>query len=315
MRSRAAVGAVLMASCASGDLRYASFNDVPYHFAGERTVWSSRASLEVRIAHLNPDPGTGRLPLVLLHPWGFNMTVWSDVAPVLAAERPVLLVDLPGHGKSDKAHTPMPMRRLAIAVLDAMDAAGVSKAYLGGNSLGGATSLAVAEVAPTRAAGLLLIAAPGGNPLPMALQRMARTLVTASELESASTTAWVWGLRIAERSDRPLARRLRDDLLALRSAVEYPAWCRAASTVLRSVATYAPVLERIKTPALVVHGEADLLIRRSLNESMAKRLPAAQLVTLEGCGHLPEVECPDQLVGPMQAFLRTLDQAEATAGR
>ena len=308
-----ALGAALLVGCASSAPPYQSYSDVEYGYLKERTVWSSRASLKVRMAELGGDAAAG-LPVVFLHPWGFSMAIWADVAPKIADGRRVLLVDLPGHGKSDKTHTPMPMKRLAATVIDAMDAAGIDRAILVGNSLGGATSVAVAEAAPERVAAMVLLSAPGGGPLPEALHRLATIVAQPSELKSVSDDGWWLGLRLTERSDSPLAQRLREDIIRLRGAREFDAWCRSSLIVLRSVMNYAPTLERVTTPAMVIYGDSDWIVNRDLNRSMATRLPNAELRTLEGCGHLPEIECPDQLLVALQDYLRqqAADGAPAT---
>ena len=293
-------------ACASAGPTYASFDDVEYGYANERTVWSQRAGLSVRIAELTPSATStagAKTPIVLLHPWGFNMSIWSDIAPGLAETRRVVLVDLPGHGKSDKSHTALPMARLAAAVVDAMDAAGLSTADVAGNSLGGATAVAVAEAAPDRVRRLVLIGAPGGAPLPVPLHRLVRGMATPREVASLSDDAWWVGLTIAERSDRPLARRLRADAVALRSAAEFPAWCRASIEVLRSVMAYAPKLERIQAPALVVYGGSDWVITDDSTTAMAERLPKGKRTVLDGCGHMPEIDCPDRLLALLVEFI------------
>lgn len=292
---------LVFASCAT-TARYSSFDDVDYGYRDERSVWSERAKLNVRIAELGSRTSTST-PIVLLHPWGFSMSIWADVAPTLAKKRRVVLVDLPGHGKSDKLVTRYSMRRLAAAVLDAADAAGLERFYVTGNSLGGATSIALAELAPKRLAGMVLVAAPGGALLPQPLRHAARSIATSSSLETLSDEAWSIGLVVAERSDSPLAVRLRDDIIKLRSSREWPAFCKATTAILRVAANFAPPLESIEVPALVVHGEADLLIWRSSSDAMAARLPNARFVALEGCGHMPEIECPEPLLEQLSKFL------------
>lgn len=264
-------------------------------------MWAPRARVRVHLAEL--DGPAGATPLVLLHPWGLSMRVWSDVAPALAEDRRVLLVDLPAHGKSGKPHAAYPMARLAAAVLDAMDAAGIRRAVLAGNSLGGATALAVAERAPARVEAVIPIAAPGGDAIWTPLVRAAGLWATPEACASLTAEAWWLGFRVVERSSSPLARALRDEHVALRGAEEWPAWCRATLTVLRSVATYAPDLEQIEAPALVVGGGSDPLITPAMSQALAERLPRGRLAMLEGCGHLPQVECPAALLERVRRFL------------
>lgn len=295
----AAIGLVAVAACATSKT-YESFDDVPYGYERERTIWSPRAQLEIRVAELG-DPNSARPPIVLLHPWGFNMLVWRDVAKQLAEDRLVLLVDLPAHGKSLKLHTYYPMRRLAVAVLDA--AKDLDEFYVAGNSLGGATALAVAIEAPERLRGMILMGAPGGAKLPMPMRRAARSLAKRAALRSLSDEAWLLGLAGTLRSDTELANRLFDDLMALRGAREWRAWCHSAILVLYTAAEYAPDLSDVHVPALVVHGEDDLLIWRPYAEALAKGLPDAALTILEDCGHMSEVDCPDLVTARIRAFI------------
>lgn len=311
-RTAAALGLALLAGCAHGP-EYARFEDVPYRLGAERTIWGPRAKLHVHLSVLEPEGPATRTPLVLLHPWGLNLTVWADVAPALAKDRRVLLLDLPGHGKTAKPNTPYPMKRLAAAALDAMDAAGIRRAYVMGNSLGGATTLEVAVQAPDRVAGMVLVAAPGGAILPEPVRRAAHGAANAAWLETLSDEGWFFGMVAIERSLSPTAARLRDDTIALRRSDAWPAWSRATIRILRTVADYHPDLSEIRAPALVVHGSGDLLITDTLNVALAEGLPAAERSRISGCGHLPEVECPGALLDRVRPWLSDQDRRPVAA--
>ena len=292
------------AGCAAGLEPYRSFGDMPYPYPTGETFWAPRAALDIHWAQVIDERApSGAVPIVLLHPWGFNMVIWEEVVPALAKERPVILIDLPGHGRSSKLHSTYPINRLAAAVLDVMDAAGAPRAVLAGNSLGGATALAVAEIVPWRVAAVITLGAPGGRPIPSPLVHMARSLATAEALATLSDEAWWLGLRVAAPGRSAHAGRLREDFLRLRGAQEWEAWSRATTTILRSVATYAPPLEQLRPPALVVHGSGDIVITRKSSETLAARLPDGELAVLEGCGHMPEMECPQQLLAAIEGFL------------
>jgi pimeloyl-ACP methyl ester carboxylesterase len=294
---------LLAASCAA-PRTYASFSDVDYGYPSARTIWGRRAKLEVHYAEI--DRGGDRAPLVLLHPWGFNLTVWNDVAPALAESRRMILIDLPAHGKSGKSEAFYSMERLAAAVLDVMDDAGVDRAILGGNSLGGAASIATALAAPERTLALILIATPGGRPYPDVMVRATKQLVMPHQMETLSEEAWRAGLASVPLGDSPTAEKIREDFIAMRGMREWPQWCRSTTAVLNAVAAYAPELERVTVPTLVVHAEDDLLVTRGLNEGFVERIRSAELVVLEGCGHLAEIQCPEKVLPPIRKFLATL---------
>src|SRR5690348_12769122 len=64
--------------------------------------------------------GKGKHTLVLIHCWAGNMGFWREQVPVLADKARLVLIDLPGHGQSDKPHTAYTMDFLAGAVLAVM---------------------------------------------------------------------------------------------------------------------------------------------------------------------------------------------------
>lgn len=292
-----------LAGCATIEPGFQRFDEVEYPFQ-TRVIRGRRAQLELAMAELGQGPG---VPVVLIHPWGFSMKVWSDVAPTLARGRRVLLLDLPGHGKSEKLAAHYPMERVAAAVLDVMEAAGISRAVLIGNSLGGATALTTTLVEPSRVEGLVLIGAPGGKMVPEPLRRAARQLATPQELHSLSDLGWATGVWMVRAASTPLGMALSQDLRRLRTAYEHQAWSRATIASLRSVAEWAPDLSRIQAPTTVIHGAWDMVVWRSSSLAMAQQIPGARFVGLEDCGHMIEVECPGQLLEQLAVALSPID--------
>jgi pimeloyl-ACP methyl ester carboxylesterase len=103
----------------------------------DRSQTTSRAS---RLAFDRSGQGE---PLVLLHGQGFDRRSFDPVVPLLAAERDVIAVDLPGHGESPRqpkgaGNAP---RDLAAAVGELLDELGLATAHIAGNSSGGWVAL------------------------------------------------------------------------------------------------------------------------------------------------------------------------------
>jgi len=88
------------------------------------------------------------------HGGGWN---WDAIVPLLDA--PAVAVDLPGRGGLSTANTPITFRICAEAVLRAADDAGFAQVVAVGHSLGGFTISALADLAPTRVAHLVYVAA------------------------------------------------------------------------------------------------------------------------------------------------------------
>ncbi|MGH8146064.1 MAG: alpha/beta fold hydrolase [Rhodanobacteraceae bacterium] len=99
-------------------------------------------------------------PLLALHGWLDNAASFTRLAPLLAAHRRVIALDLPGHGHS--AHLPERARRYHAvdqvdSVLDFADALGLDRFDLLGHSLGAGIATLTATAAPDRIKHLLLI--------------------------------------------------------------------------------------------------------------------------------------------------------------
>jgi pimeloyl-ACP methyl ester carboxylesterase len=98
-----------------------------------RTAPSRFALLEGKKVHFKV-VGEGSVAVVLVHGWTCDMTFWSGQVPLASSHR-LLLVDLPGHGRSDPP-TAWSMDAFARAVEAAMREAGIERAVLVGHSMG-----------------------------------------------------------------------------------------------------------------------------------------------------------------------------------
>lgn len=99
-------------------------------------------------------------PLVLLHGFGGGGYVWDAVAASVGA-RPLIIYDLPGHGRSIKAEGIGGAGRMAKAIAADLDRRGVSSFHACGHSLGGAVAAILALRQPDRVRSLVLLS-PGG---------------------------------------------------------------------------------------------------------------------------------------------------------
>ena len=101
--------------------------------------------------------GGGKQTIVFVHCWAGNLGFWREQVPALADKARLVLIDLPGHGQSDKPHTAYTMDFFASAVLAVMRDAHVDKATLVGHSMGGAVICCVYRQAPEKVAALVSV--------------------------------------------------------------------------------------------------------------------------------------------------------------
>ncbi len=241
--------------------------------------------------------GQGR-DIVLLHSLLSDRTAFDRIAPRLAAERRVWLVNLPGFGASAPAGPGLEdfADRLA-AELPKLGLSG--EADLLGNGFGGFVSVALA----TRHCRLFdrLVLVDTGAAIPPAGKGAFATM--AERVESGGMEAV---LAIA------LQRMFPDDFLAAHPAIaeERKASLRAANpahfaAACRGLARFdmRAELAGIRNPTLVVVGLRDTATPPALSYELAKGIKGAALVELAHCGHSPHIQDPDGFLRAVGPFL------------
>lgn len=120
---------------------------------------ASGASAPLHRAWLRKGEGD---PVVMIHGFGADHNSWRVLAAAANLSRPILAIDLPGHGRSSA--TAASLGELASAVAAAIEEEGVAAADLVGHSLGAAVAVAVAEAARFRVRSLFLLSPAGLGP-------------------------------------------------------------------------------------------------------------------------------------------------------
>jgi pimeloyl-ACP methyl ester carboxylesterase len=119
----------------------------------------------------------GSVPLVHVHGFAVSGCYLLPTARALAHRATTLVPDLPGYGHSAAWGHALGIPSLAWALLEVLDALGLDRVVLIGNSMGGPVCLEVAHSAPKRVAGIVLASPAGGmhnQPLARALMQLAR---------------------------------------------------------------------------------------------------------------------------------------------
>lgn len=246
-------------------------------------------------------------PVILLHGFGASTYSWRHVMPALAAAFRVIAIDLNGFGYTQRPRTFESYTREGQAglVLRVMDALGIRSAHLMGHSYGGGLSLFLAAVHPGRVRSLVLIdsSAPtyanDRRSLAAAVRPLAGLYLRSVVLRPGNVR-------------RALLRSIHDDSLVTPELVrEYYERLRVEGVVEAFHGLTAPSrtastpvrLEEIRVPTLVVWGAEDRLISAAAGRRAAARMPDSEFVVLEGVGHMPMEEKPDELVRIVLPFL------------
>lgn len=101
--------------------------------------------------------GEGDSTIVFIHGWACNLNFWREQISALADKAKLVLIDLPGHGQSDKPNTSYTMDFLARAVVSVLRDAQIEKAILVGHSMGAAVMCRIFQQAPDKVAALVSV--------------------------------------------------------------------------------------------------------------------------------------------------------------
>ena len=228
--------------------------------------------------------------LVLIHGLGGSLVVWEPVMDLLAAERDVIAVDLPGFGESDSL--PEDMRHSAVemgrAVTAHLRSLGVERPHLAGNSLGAWTAL---EMAADGEASSLCCISPAG----MWRRKLGPRAYDTRKLGRRGRHAINAMLR-TERGRRALMRTTvaRPELLSSDEAIRWlGAWLDAPAYDDANDMMRAEPFERageIDVPVTIVWGEEDRLVAPPRPERMPQ---GTRYSTEPGWGHTPTRDDPE----------------------
>ncbi len=241
--------------------------------------------------------------LVLLHGWGLSSAIWGDFADRLAERYRVMLIDLPGLGRSASAGD-MSLNATVGALLDAAP----ESAHWLGWSLGGQLTLAVAEQAPERVKSLSLIAA---NPCFVARDDWSCAMapeVFGAFVESLADNEVKTLQRFAALQTRGSATA-RDELKCLKSVMASTEPQALAAALMLLESDLRPALAGLNCPAQLILGAEDQLVPAELASQARELNPRLGGQVLEQSAHLPFISHADAVLASIQRQLDGVDAA------
>jgi len=235
-----------------------------------------------------PKDGT---PLVLLHGFPLDHTMWDDQKDLGDLGFRLVLPDLRGHGKSPTFDEPSTMARCADDVFRLMDHLGFPRFVLAGFSLGGYVALQMTVQAPERIEGLILT---DTRAEPDSAEGKAGRAKTIQALQTDGMKALVESMvpkfltergrekhpDVVERLTRTILRNpVKGAIHALEGMAERP--------------DQRPNLAKIRAPTLIVVGAEDKLTPPEAAIAMKAAIPDSQIRILTGAAHLSTLEAAE----------------------
>jgi pimeloyl-ACP methyl ester carboxylesterase len=266
----------------------------------------------IRTSYLEAGPADGP-PVVLTHGLGATNASMLTLLWELARDHRVLSPDLPGHGATEAVHDTYDADFLARWLLAFLDATGLERPRLIGNSLGGRAALEAALLAPDRFDGLVLLAPaiafrklrqfipvvhvlrPELARLPIPFSRAMAVLGLKGMFAVPGRVPNDWFLAAADEFVRVM--RLPAHRIAFFRALRQVYLDEAFGE--RGFWSRLPLLA---PPALFIWGDRDRLVPAGFARHVERAVPAATSVVLKSCGHAPQFEHPERTAEIVREF-------------
>ncbi len=241
-------------------------------------------------------------PVVLVHGYTDNARDWVPLIPYLSKRYRLIVVDIRGHGRSDKPECCYARIDFAYDIKLLLDVLHISQADVVGHSLGSMITQVFAEEWPRRVRKVVLISStggprPGSPPKKPAFDFAAeiRRLKEPIDPDSPFMVAW-WAS--PKPVDPDFIRRQRRDSAQIPLAV----WL----AVLDQAAGFTDLqrnLPKLTAPALLIWGSDDPIMEEEGRQTLREGLPSAQVKVFDGLGHNPFWEDPQAVADVIEPFL------------
>jgi 3-oxoadipate enol-lactonase len=258
------------------------FNDITVNVGGKQ--------LAARVA------GKGT-PVVLFHSLLADQSSWDRIAQPLAATNQVVVLSLPGFGKSDAVGSAL--EGIADHIAGGIKAMGLQAPVVMGNGYGGFVALTMAIRHPGIASRLVL--ADSGACFSEPGRAAFRGMSAAAKEKGLGAIADVAMRRLFapefQQQNPALIEERKQRFLAVDAATFHGA-CDALATL-----DVRDQLKSVTVPVLVLVGEKDEATPPPMSRELAAGLPNAQLVELPGLAHVPQLQAPDVFMAAIRPFI------------
>jgi len=255
----------------------------------------------VQIAYTRRGKGN---PLLLVHGWGVDHTVWNEVASLMENDFELIIPDLRGFGESSVTESRYKMTDMAADLLGLLDQLGIRKIAIAGHSMGNYVSLAFVRAYPERVLGLGMISSQAqADPL----ERKQRLYGSADEIMKTGVESVLESLAPLMAADVRVQARVRHLI-----GRQHPAGLAGALKAMADREDSSSILSSFTFPVVLIHGKADefMPIRRA--QEIKEAIPHATLTQLPGVGHTPMLEDPQATADSLRKIIN--DPAHKTAG-
>ena len=237
----------------------------------------------IELAYERRGKGT---PLMLIHGYPLDHSIWNEVAAQLENDFDLILPDLRGFGESTPVEMPYAISDIANDLAALLDSLGVEQTALAGHSMGGYVALAFAKAFPQRVSGLALVSSQAAADAP---ERKEGRYKTAADVAQKGVQIVVDAMTDKLSSQQVVQDGIRP--LIEKQSVAGVTGALKAMAEREDLTSFVSAFGR---PLVLIHGDADALIPIDRAREIKALVPSANLVELAGAGHMPMMEMPKE---------------------
>lgn len=250
------------------------------------------------------DLGEGPIPVIFLHGFPFDKSMWQNQLEYLQSSRRVIAVDLRGFGKSKDEETVLTIDLFTSDLIEFMDKLAIDKAIICGLSMGGYIALNSIHKYPERFQALILC---DTQCIADTAEGKEKRYKTIDEIENAGLIEFYEGF-IKNLFHKDSLINNKEMVEELRTVV----FSNVQSSITRGLVAMAErtetcsSLNSIELPTLIICGREDVLTPLAQSEFMNGKIKNSTLKVIDKAGHVSNLEQPKEFNNYLSNFLNDI---------
>lgn len=251
------------------------------------------------------DLGEGNIPIIFLHGFPFDKSMWQGQLDFLKSSYRVIACDIRGFGKSTDEKSPLSIDLFADDLITFMDQLSIEKAIVCGLSMGGFITLNAHQRFPDRFEALILADTQCIADTPEVKEKRYDAI---REIEVNGVANFNEGFikkvlhKDSFTSKKELVEELRSVVFSNSEHI-----IQQGLVALAERSETCSTLNKINIPTLIICGREDIVTPLAQSEAMKESIPGATLQIIENTGHVSNLEQADEFNTHLLDFLTALN--------